>query len=658
MDIRYLINQDGKPFGSSELKTLSQQLDQLEEADREKYRDQNAAAISGNNSKKILIVSGPGTGKSYLFLDRIDHWFQDNPEASVLVTSFVRKLVADLREDIDNRDSTLNDEQKKRTTVFTLHKFARSVVEKNHGTSEWQFKPYFRIIGQTWKEIIWKDVLKHYPNLDRIDYFWKNFEEQLYNNKLDKGINWQNLRLTYCELCHFYNAAGFADLIIWARIALEENPQLNDHDFFIVDEYQDFNLAEEALILQLVKKSKGLLIAGDDDQVLYEKLKSGKASLIRGLYKSKKDMAKAMLPFCTRSSYHITKCGAHFIAQQRDLGRIEKIHLPLCADQSTPKIQVIACATPSTAVDYIEKFVADNKNETDERKAKLLKGEPEDAFLLILTPAKEVNFYGAAKAKLKQIVSDYKTESRSFSEDYYKVLNYYFLAKNPNNNFTFRKVLFYESFTEEQIHPWIVEAMQNNKNFCDLDNEEIKKILEKCENIKNIIDSGKSIDEEINNLSTHMPITDRVSLKNNLEQHAINQYEITKVEQAEEEEAELEEVEIKKMCAIDLITIVGSKGLSADHVMIIGFDNVNMKRVSENAFYVAMTRARKSLHIITSLQSGGATKAHGFLHHLPDAFVEFHRHRKTDHLTKPLRGKKGFVDYIESLNSKSTKKKL
>lgn len=658
MNIRYLINEDGEPFDSSELQTLSQQLDQLEEVDRKKYRNKNAAAISRNNLRKILIVSGPGTGKSYLFLDRVDHWLQNNPGASILVTSFVRKLVADLQNGINN-DEKLSDEQKKRTTVFTLHKFARSIVEKNHGTSKWNFKPYFRIIGQIWKEVIWEDVLAYYPNLDRKAYAWQKFEEQLHNNSFDKGKDWQKLTQTYFEMCKFYNATGFADLIIRARIALEENSQLNDDDFFIVDEYQDFNLAEEALILQLVKGSKGLLVVGDDDQVLYEKLKSGKAKLIRRFYKDT-DMANAMMPFCTRSSYPITKCGAYFIAQHSDSERIEKIHLPLCTDQETPKVQIIACATPSTAVDYIEKFVADNKKEIDERKEKLSEGEAEDAFLLILTPDRKVNFYvrkkkHSPKEKLKQIVSDYKTEIRSFSEDYYKVLDYYSLAKNPKNNFTFRKIFFYECFDGEQVHLWVVKAIQDNRNFCDLDLEEIKKILTKSDNIKNIIDAKNSIDEKVENLSIHIPIIDKSGLKDDLKKQSIDRDEITKLERGEEEEAELEEIEVKKMSAIELITIVGSKGLSADHVIVIGFDNVNMKWVTKNAFYVAMTRARKSLHIITALQSGGATKAHSFLHYFPDAFVEFNSHRKTDHLTKPLRGKKGFVKYIESLNFKSTK---
>ena len=69
----------------------------------------------------------------------------------------------------------------------------------------------------------------------------------------------------------------------------------------------------------------------------------------------------------------------------------------------------------------------------------------------------------------------------------------------------------------------------------------------------------------------------------------------------DEEEAESSEREVKEMSAVELLTIVKSKGLTADHVIIIGFDDVNMKFVSKNAFYVALTRARKSLHLLTSM---------------------------------------------------------
>lgn len=259
--MRYLINNDSAPFESTELQTLRDELDALNNAEREEYRNQNASAIAQHEAVKFLIVSGPGTGKSHLFLNRINHWYKQDAQAKVLVTSFVRKLVADLQNDIDG-DDQLSDEQKKNITASTLHKFARSIVEQNHGTTEWRFQPYFRIIGQFWKNVVWSDVLAFYPALEKRAYTWKKFEEQLHNADFDESGEWQNLKETYFKLCQFYNAAGFADLILRAKDALVENAELNESNYFIVDEYQDFNSSEDLLINQLVSAPKGFARCG------------------------------------------------------------------------------------------------------------------------------------------------------------------------------------------------------------------------------------------------------------------------------------------------------------------------------------------------------------------------------------------------------------
>lgn len=653
---RHLINNDGTPFESTELQTLRGELDALDDGGRTEYRNQNASAIAQHEAVKFLIVSGPGTGKSYLFLDRINYWYQQDARAKVFVTSFVRKLVADLQNDIDG-DTQLSNEQKNDITASTLHKFARSIVEQNHGTTEWRFRPHFRIIGQFWKDVVWGDVLAFYPELDRGVYAWKKFEEQLHNADFDESANWQSLKETYFKLCRFFNAAGFADLILRAKDALAENADLNESNYFIIDEYQDFNSAEDALINQLVNDPKGLLVVGDDEQVLYEKLKSGKPTLIRNLYQNN-NYANGMLPFCGRSSFHITKSAGHFIQQNREAECIEKIYLPIKTANDKPKVQVIACAAAPTAVDYIEKFVADNKTAVDERRAKLAEGEEKDAFLLILTPAKEVNFYGESKRKIASIVAEYQAENRYFSEDYYKILSYYSLANNPQNNFTFRKVLHYENIAEARVHELIESAMQNNQNFCDIEAEETRSAAQKCNEIKAILEAnGQTIEQKIESIARHIAVADKNRLKEDIERKSINQEEVTEIEHQEEEEAELEEIEVRKMGAVELMTIVGSKGLSADHVIIIGFDNVNMSWITKNAFYVAMTRARKSLYILTALKSGGAKQAHDFLEQLSDEHTEYYSYKKSNHTKNQLQGKQGFKDYLNSLNSVSQRRR-
>jgi superfamily I DNA/RNA helicase len=349
---RHLINEDGKPFEDRELDALGKELDALALADRRDFRDANARAVARHLAIRMLIVAGPGTGKSTLFKERILFWLEQDGSAKILALSFVRKLVADLAADVQN-DTTLTNEQKRQADTSTLHKYARSVVEQNHGTKQWRFAPHFRVIGQDWKNVVWDDALLVQGQKDRTKYSCKQFEEQLHDDEFDESAEWQALGNCYFELCKFYNAAGFADLILRAKDALAENPALNEHGFFIFDEYQDFNAAEENLLERITYTAKATLIVGDDDQVLYETLKSGKASLIRAIYRAT-DSVNAMLPFCGRCDFHIARAASHFIKQSPDADCIKKIYLPLSDAEGCKKVQVVACATPSTAVDYIK----------------------------------------------------------------------------------------------------------------------------------------------------------------------------------------------------------------------------------------------------------------------------------------------------------------
>ncbi len=554
-------------------------------------------------------------------------------------------------------DDKLTEEQKEKVDVFTLHKYARSIVEQNHGTSKLKFEPHFRIIDEYWQEMVWRDTLIISSLDGEKDITWKKFQTQLHDSRFDISENWKLSRKTYFTISKYYNATGFSDLIIHARIALNENPTLKNHGYFIIDEFQDFNLAEGKLINELTANAGGLLVVGDDDQVLYGKLKSGRASLIRNIYKDAK-FTNAMLPFCSRSCFHIVKTAGHFIQQENDQDCIDKIYLPLSTDQNCPKIQIIGCATPTIAVDYIEKFVEDNKKEIEDRKKELLNEKNKDPFLLILTPSNALRFYAhkGANKKLLELVSKFKEETRKFSEDYYKILNYYSLSKYPENNYTFRKVLSYELKLTEII-VLIKEGLKTGKRICEMSDKNIALIKDKSVEIQNIIDSDVPVDEKIRKISERVILKDAGALKEDFEKQKLDEESVKSIEHEEEEDAELEELQVSKMSSVELMTIVGSKGLSADHVMIIGFDDVNMSWITRNAFYVALTRARKSLHIISALSSGGANEPHGFLEKLPVNNVEFFKYTKSNRKNTPFADRQGFVRYFESVKYFKNKSK-
>jgi superfamily I DNA/RNA helicase len=648
---RHLINENGKPFEDGELDALSKELNALDPAERRNFRDANARAVARHSAIRMLIVAGPGTGKSTLFKERILFWLEQDASAKVLALSFVRKLVADLAADVQN-DTTLTAEQKRQADIFTLHKYARSVVEQNHGTKEWKFAPHFRVIGQDWKNAVWDDVLLVKGQKDRAKYSWKQFEKQLHDDEFDESAEWTALKNCYFTLCKFYNAAGFADLILRAKDALSENPDLNKHGFFIFDEYQDFNAAEEHLLEQITYAAEATLIVGDDDQVLYETLKSGKASLIRAIYRAT-DTVNAMLPYCGRCDFHIAFAASHFIKQSPDADCIKKIYLPLSDAEGCKKVQVIACATPATAVDYIRKFIEDHRHEIEKRKRDLAEGRAKDAYLLILSPSKAVDFYkpNGARDELFNLVALYRNEERKFSDEYYKVLSYYSLANYPSNNFTFRKVLYYEGIRGNELLALLRECLARSKPFSALDGEYIKNALAKATKLRDILDSKETTEKKIEALTKHIQIDDLKLLQEDLERRGINKQRIEAIEHQDEEEAELEEMQVKQMSAVELMTIVGAKGLSADHVIVIGFDNVNMNWVTRNAFFVAKTRARKSLHMITALKAGGAAGPHRFLDHLPDSHLEFSRYTKGNRTQGDCGGRNGFLRYLANLTT-------
>jgi superfamily I DNA/RNA helicase len=209
--IACLIKEDGTPFSASEIRESISQLDVLTAEQRIAFRNSNAKAIAEHTAPKMLIVSGPGTGKSYLFLDKIRAWLDAHSDKTILVTSFVRKLVADLKTDVENK---LAAEHSPEVTVWTLHRLARSIVERNHGSSTRVFRPHLKIITGPWQGVVWTDVLLFHPALNHPTHKWRELEKQFHNDSYLDEEAWKALRGTYFALSQFYNAAGFADLII------------------------------------------------------------------------------------------------------------------------------------------------------------------------------------------------------------------------------------------------------------------------------------------------------------------------------------------------------------------------------------------------------------------------------------------------------------
>lgn len=621
---RHLLNEDGSCF--EDLRVVELLLSSMAQDKRYAYRDANAAAIAATAAERLLVVAGPGAGKTYLFLARINHWLAQGDTGSIYVTTFVRKLVNDLRSAV----RTKRPDDKNRIEVSTLHTLARSLLERCQGTAAFPMRRFIRIVDRSWAETVWDDVVQFDPgNLSLLD--GRDLDEQFHTATPDPDPVWVRARDVYRRLCQFYNAVGFAYLIAFAYEAIDEQPQVIEHDLWIIDEYQDFNAAEDRLIGALARKARGVLLAGDDDQALYQELKSATPDIITGHYR-RPTLAKAMLPFCSRCGYHICLAASAFIARHRGTGAIDKVYLPLDVTPDSPKVQVVATATPGTAVDYIRTFLKHHAEDLETYLRDRELGKDTDPFLLIVGPTAGLTLSRSDKAEreLREMVDSFAIPTSSRSNDYRRVVAYATADRHPDDNFSVRKVLAYENVSIDEVHLMIVDAMQRSVPLADVVAERQSPVLDRARKVREAVDLAASDPvAAATAISGIFRITGVDALATELAEFPIGQ------DARDTEDTEAVET-AGEVAPVALMTMVGSKGLSAHHVIVLGCDDQNMSNTSALTFFVAITRARKTLHLIASAKAGGSRAPHRFVFDLPAACCDYIVYKKTGHVAERL----------------------
>lgn len=604
-----MIKPDGEPFSSEEIAALAAELGALPDEDRVQARNDNAAAIAVHDAPKMLVVSGPGTGKSTLFKARLKHWLGRHPDQRVAVATFVRKLVRDLSDDIATDDS-INPEDKRRVSVMTLHSLARSILERNHGTHDVPLAPHCLVVTAPWEEMVWTDAVFLHGEHDIGDVPWKTMLDHLFDGEPPTDATWGSLREEFLRLEQFYDALVFADLILLGARAATENPEVVADTLFVIDEFQDFNLGEDAFIRAVTHESHGVLYAGDDDQVLYQELRRGHPSIIRGYY-GDGAFANAMLPFCGRCSDHICAAAESFLAEDRPAEAIEKVFLPVVRDPEAERVTVVASTSPKTGVRYIEAFLKEHEELIKQRHEALAAGSEKDAYLLILTPARELNYLnvGGAREQLREAIRKYAPDEERLGSDYWKLRDYSFTATSPTQNYNVRRILSYEGVEQAVVTALLREAIDSGKSLSEIDHDAIRSCLERCGAVEAILEQEKEPEEQAEEIVVLGIAADAERLGRDLRSHPFGG--------AQNSDADPDLDQNEHVGAVDLTTVVGAKGLSADHVIVLGCDDVNMAWLSRNAFFVAMTRARKSLTLVACVGGGGASILHPFVCSLP-----------------------------------------
>ncbi len=247
----------------------------------------------------VLVVAGAGTGKTRVVVERISRLIRDGVEPShILALTFTEKAAAEMldRVSAESLGSAID------TTIATFNGFGNELL-RAYG-SEWGMGN-FRLLGETGKLVF---LRQHLDNLG-LDYFApiSNPEGQLdnlagyvsllkqqlvrpedyvaYASKLPTSDKAEQLeKAKHTELAHFYQTylqlcrsnqvIDYDDQIYLTIRLLEERPNIRRelqqrYRYMMVDEFQDTNPMQSALVDLLAGSHKNLMVVGDDDQSIY-----------------------------------------------------------------------------------------------------------------------------------------------------------------------------------------------------------------------------------------------------------------------------------------------------------------------------------------------------------------------------------------------------
>lgn len=223
------------------------------------------------------LLAGPGTGKTKTLTRRVLSLILRHgiDPASILLLTFTRLAAAQLREEIK---AVLVPHNKAIPEILTLHSFALKQILHNARIADVFPRPIR--IADDWEErfIIQEDLKTTLGiNIDAVQTLlhqlsadWETLRaeepgwEQQFPNAAFLGA-WRQHKDRYGETLR-------SELVYQLKRLLNQNREFTldkNYRHILIDEYQDLNACDLAVIHELANRGAELFVAGDDDQSIY-----------------------------------------------------------------------------------------------------------------------------------------------------------------------------------------------------------------------------------------------------------------------------------------------------------------------------------------------------------------------------------------------------
>lgn len=525
----------------------------------ERERERYSNLIIQSSEKNKLIIAGPGTGKSFTFKGLLEQ-----KKGNCLVLTFINSLVNEFKSDLKGMAES-----------HTFHGYCKKILHKISVPGIDVNFEYFPSLSK----IIESDAKILKTNFGEFNKAFQTLED----NERDKF---------YLERASYYNSVSHNDSVYHVLKYFQSNgKELPKFDQIIVDEYQDFNPLEVAFIDELLKISP-ILIAGDDDQAIYD-FKNASAIHIQKKAQDE-NFCQFKLPYCSRCTQVIVNATIDVINGANKINKLQNrvdkeflCYLPSKKQDSenNPKIIHARCSVHGKGWrNYIGRFIEMEISKIPKEDIELAKKESHPCVLIAGPKHYLDQIYPSLKEKFQDI--DYLAKKEN--KETYLLQGYQILLKDIKSNLGWRILL---SINENMKKKVIKLTNKRDSNLLDLLDEKFVKehttIIEFLRKAKmgNITEGEKKF------------LTAKILLSFEEIMGEINQAD------TEEE---------NKIPFIRMTTLNGCKGLSANYVFMVGMDDRvfprNPKDITDNEisqFIVGLTRTRKKCYLASIKMFGG-----------------------------------------------------
>ena len=250
--------------------------------------DSQRAAVLYNEGPS-LVIAGAGSGKTRVLTYKIA-WLLENGYQpwNILALTFTNKAAREMKERIAKQVGT---EKARYLWMGTFHSLFLRILHAE--ASHLGFTSQFTIYDTADSKSLIRSIIKE-MQLDEKNYKPGMIQARISNAKnhlvspsdyarnkeaydgdcMAKVPALRDIYRRYWERCRQADAMDFDDLLFYTFLLFRDHPDVlaryqEQFRYILVDEYQDTNVAQHSIVMQLAKNHQHVCVVGDDAQSIY-----------------------------------------------------------------------------------------------------------------------------------------------------------------------------------------------------------------------------------------------------------------------------------------------------------------------------------------------------------------------------------------------------